>query len=416
MKRTMRSLLGWAFIGALAALCNTCVWAQEPAAGPQYVYANDDIVGSNTIEGFSLDVNTGLLVAISGSPFPTGGSGVGGGFFAAPKIIARFTGNFIYVSNGGSNNISVFKISPRTGIPALIGSPVSTGGSGATYGIGMAVSPNGQFLFAGNGGSNNISAFSINSTTGELTAVPGSPFPTNDNPDGLLVMPNSMFLLVGQPNSATIAVFSIGPRGTLTPVAGSPFPAAGAAAGLDADAKGRHIFVGDASNTESIEVYTQSLTGAITPVRGSPFTFTYGVNSNVVLLSPNGKFLFVSNQGSTTVTKLAINQASGVLSGVAGDPFTDGNPGDAPAGMGINRAGTLLFTSDFNPGASHINVLGVTENPDGTETLTPVPGSPFPTMISCQTSLVAFPGKKPIDPASPQSPSPAGPEDTIHPH
>jgi 6-phosphogluconolactonase len=411
MKRAMKLLLGWALISVLAALCNNSVWAQDPAAQPQFVYANDDIAGTNlnAIEGFSVNAATGALTPLPGSPFSTGGSGLGGGFVASPKIISLVLGraeNFLYVSNGGSNNISVFKINPRTGIPTLMGSPVATGGSAGNSGIGMAASPNGLFLFAGNSGSNSISAFSINSK-GELKAVAGSPFSTTDNPDGVLVMPNDQFLLAAQPASQTIAVFSIGTSGCLMPVAGSPFPAAGAASGLDTDASGTNIFVGDAGISDSVEVYNQSLSGALTAVTGSPFIFTtFGMNSNVVLLSPNGNFLFVSNQFSTTVTKLAVDQATGTLSGVTGDPFPDGNSGDEPAGMSINPTGTLLFTSDFNPGASHINVLTVTENPDGTETLTPVPGSPFPTDGSMQTSLIAFPGKKPIDPASLRSPSP----------
>jgi len=39
------------------------------------------------------------------------------------------------------------------------------------------VSPDGAFLYAGNQGSNDVFAYTINSTSGALAAVSGSPFP-----------------------------------------------------------------------------------------------------------------------------------------------------------------------------------------------------------------------------------------------
>jgi 6-phosphogluconolactonase (cycloisomerase 2 family) len=49
----------------------------------------------------------------------------------------------------------------------------------------VTVSPNGSFLYVANGGSNNVSAFTINSSTGVLAAVAGSPFSAGTTPSGI---------------------------------------------------------------------------------------------------------------------------------------------------------------------------------------------------------------------------------------
>ncbi len=60
-------------------------------------------------------------------------------------------------------------------------SPVSpaVAGSGPCS---AAVYPSGRFIFAANVSSKNVSAYSIDRTTGTLTPVPGSPFAAGTGP------------------------------------------------------------------------------------------------------------------------------------------------------------------------------------------------------------------------------------------
>ncbi len=74
-----------------------------------FVYTNDDIpffFGPNTVSGFSVASN-GTLAAVPGSPFATGGNGIGTGFFASNRVKAATVGSFLFASNTGSNNVSV---------------------------------------------------------------------------------------------------------------------------------------------------------------------------------------------------------------------------------------------------------------------------------------------------------------------
>ena len=84
----------------------------------------------------------------------------------------------------------------------------------------------GNLLYAANGASNNVSAFSINPATGVLTSVPGSPFATGGNAGqgiSLTATPDDKFLIAANGGSRTITVFSIAANGALSQIAGSPF-------------------------------------------------------------------------------------------------------------------------------------------------------------------------------------------------
>ncbi|HSE19280.1 MAG TPA: beta-propeller fold lactonase family protein [Pyrinomonadaceae bacterium] len=352
-----------------------------------FVYINNNRLGINTVSAFSVDTD-GLLTPIAGSPFATGGSGVGSGFFAANRLITCVVGNFLYVVNEQSNNISVFSINPATGALSLIpGSPFATGGT-AGSGISLGVTPDNRFLFASNSGSRNITVFSI-AANGTLTSIPGSPFPAGAEPDGIKVSPDGRFLSAASPSSDVVGMFTIAPNGALTPVPGSPFFAAGTGgvAGVDINCASNLLFGGEANfGGTHVDVFSIGSNGALTPVPGSPFNNPgIGSNSNVVVLSPADRHLFVSNQASNTITVFNV-AANGGLSLVPGSPFA--NPGGStPQMMATNRAGTLLYVNNDN-GTVSVFSIGA----DGT--LTRVPGAPFAVGSSTTSGVAAFPAKR----------------------
>lgn len=351
-----------------------------------FVYTNNDRTPNN-ISAFSVAAN-GSLSPVSGSPFMTGGDGAGGGAFAANRITTAVVKNFLFAGNSGSNNVSAFSIDPATGVLTSVpGSPFATGGdAGGIAGMSLTATPDDKFLIAANGKSMTISVFRI-ALNGALSPVVGSPFASGAVGPlaNARVTPDGKFLAVSAVVDG-VFMFNIAPTGALAPVLGSPTPDLGAT-GLDCNCASKQLFVtlNGPTNTQ-VDVFDIGLIGTLSRIVGSPFNGP-GKNSNVGVLSPDDGNLFVSAQDSNTVTVFRV-ASGGALNLVLGSPFAV--PGAvSPSGMATNQAGTLLYTAAFN---NLIN--GFSIGPTGA--LTSVPGSPFDNGFPSGTgllSLAVFPGK-----------------------
>jgi 6-phosphogluconolactonase (cycloisomerase 2 family) len=96
------------------------------------------------------------------------------------------SGKFLYVANQGSGNVSAFTIGAGGALSAVAGSPFASGSGAASRPLGASVDPTGNFLYVSNNADGTVSGWRINTTTGALTAVPGSPYATGTGPYYLL--------------------------------------------------------------------------------------------------------------------------------------------------------------------------------------------------------------------------------------
>jgi 6-phosphogluconolactonase (cycloisomerase 2 family) len=71
------------------------------------------------------------------------------------------------VANDGSDNVSAYTIDATTGALNSIGAAVAAGN--APYSV--TVDPSGRFAYVANAGSGNVSAYTINVGTGVLTGI-----------------------------------------------------------------------------------------------------------------------------------------------------------------------------------------------------------------------------------------------------
>src|SRR5262249_18342397 len=153
-------------------------------------------------------------------------------------------GNFMYVGNSGSSNISGFSINPSTGfLTPVPGSPFQAGGNSQVPGYSLAVAPNNKFLFCANNASSTISDFRI-SRKGSLTPVPGSPFSSLSSTNGIRVSPDGRFLAVASGTGPSVEMFSIARNGALSAAPGSPFSGAPGSVitGIDINRAGNLLF------------------------------------------------------------------------------------------------------------------------------------------------------------------------------
>ncbi|NNM69475.1 MAG: beta-propeller fold lactonase family protein [Gallionella sp.] len=103
----------------------------------------------------------------------------GGGGGAAP-----FTPLFAYVANNYSNNVSAYTLNATSGaLTPVAGSPFAAGAQPNS----VTVDPSGKFAYVANAGGNNVSAYTLNATSGALTPVVGSPFAAGGGPDSVAV-------------------------------------------------------------------------------------------------------------------------------------------------------------------------------------------------------------------------------------
>ena len=92
-------------------------------------------------------------------------------------MAANPLGTFLYAVNAFSFNISEYMInSPSGNLTGIAGSPFAGGSTQFSTPFAAAVEPSGRFLYVGNAGSNNVSGFQIDPVAGSLTAFSsGSP-------------------------------------------------------------------------------------------------------------------------------------------------------------------------------------------------------------------------------------------------
>ena len=240
--------------------------------------------------------------------------------------------------------------------------------------------PAGAFLYVANAGSNNISVFSIDSSTGKLTPVAGSPFFLGLSPPTMQLMPSGNFLYVSVASDASWIDRRLwrkrrkAPKDHVTPT--DTFnPQA-----LAIDPSGEYLYVANlGSSGSSISIFTIDSSGVLkdcsrlsarrhlyrsvcvdpefhraVPLRGesglqqrrsifdyfhglpvalttstSTFAFVTHTDPSFLAADPSGNYLFVGNQGSA-----AGIQAFGVSSGNL-NPLSTYNVGNTPTSIAV---------------------------------------------------------------------------------
>jgi 6-phosphogluconolactonase len=205
------------------------VLAMDPSGS--YLYVGN--AGTNNVSSFAIDSSSGALTAVSGSPFEIGMS---------PLNMAVSKGNVLYVTGLGTPGYIEF-FSLASGVPTFINA-VQPGNNPN----GLAIAPNGSFLYVANTGGNSISEYSIGSD-GALTELVGSPIgETYSAPLSVLVDNSGKFLFVANNGSSNVAAYSIGSNGSLTLLTNSPFASGAQPSYLAEDPKGNFLYVGNQSS------------------------------------------------------------------------------------------------------------------------------------------------------------------------
>lgn len=248
--------------------------------------------------------------------------------------------------------------------------------------------PAGKYLYISDSGTNEILVYSINSTTGALTAV-GSPITTTMEPGNLATDGLGRYLYLcldgSDHNGAGIVGYTIGSNGALTVIPGGAFtvPAVGIWQ-LQGDASGNYM-IGTSGNTMSIlgsddnHLYVFSIdqtTGALTQA-GSPIATLYSPFT-IAMQPPSsgGEFVYSFSINDTAtgynpIEGFSLNPTTGVLTELA--PSSGVFLGQW-AQFDQSGANLMVYSNIFN-GTTTLTQLGpLTVNTDGslTQLLSPV--------------------------------------------
>jgi Bacterial Ig-like domain (group 3)/Lactonase, 7-bladed beta-propeller len=222
------------------------------------------------------------------------------------------------------------------------------------------------FLYVSND-SGSVSGFVINSNTGALTPIAGSPWATGSLSRYVRADIAGNFLYVSNTGSGSISIFSINQTsGALTQITGSPVNVVFNIYELQIEPLNKFAYVGSLGN--GIYGFSiNSTTGMLTPLPGFPVV---GGNRGRMGVDPTGNYLYSSNQDTNNLDAFQIDPNTGSLSQFASFPA-----GTFPNSIGIcstKPATTSALSSSLNPSSWGQSV-------PFTATVTPQSGSTTPT-------------------------------------
>jgi 6-phosphogluconolactonase len=225
---------------------------------------------ANAAELFAFNINkfNGSLTLAPNQPFTLPG-------VPREDIAVTPSGNWIGVSFEGTSGGEIAGIGrdPNTGVIMLLPSPISPTSTGGDEPGGIRVTPDGKFVVVVNQATNSVSVFSLNSGTGALTEVSGSPFATGNLPNPVAIDPSGKFVFVGNTGAGSLSAYTIDSAGSLTPVTGTPIPLGTNAqpSSIAVDPAGKFVYVSIVPKQVAGFALDPS-TGVLTPITGSPFS------------------------------------------------------------------------------------------------------------------------------------------------
>ena len=330
-----------------ASVTCTGIPATPVAEASGYAYVTNTV--SNTVSMYSIG-NNGALTPLSKPTVATGLYPAG--------IVVNSAGTFAYVVNRSQDSVSMYKIDRTTGILSpLIVSGSSTVGTGSIP-VGIAISPNGNFLYVTNTGNpsndsaigcdttqincnlnGTVSMYTINSQ-GTLTSI-GTKRTSGTLPNIITIDPAGSYAYVTNHGSDSITQFKINGDGSLSYVLCSTQDTGWFPVGMSINPDGEYAYVANLGS-HNIWMYSiSSRTGKLTPLKNPTRVWTW--TPYTIAINPAGTYAYTSNAGTNTVSMYSID-SSGVLNALSSPTIASGG---IPLGITTFTLPALGSSSSF---------------------------------------------------------------------
>lgn len=285
---------------------------------------------AQTVSIYTRDTTAGVLTLSATTP------GLGD---SPTAIIVNKAGTFAYVTYASSsNNVDVFSVDATTGDLTA----VQTVSAGDTP-LDIQLDSENAFAYVANANGDTISVFSINASNGNLASV--QTMATGDDPRALRLDIDNKYLYVATFGSSEVSAYTVAAAtGMLTLI--DHFRARN---GLNAialsnstTAFGSLAKYAFAPEGESVHGYSvDSTTGALS----SPTATTAGTGPLHVALTPDNRVAYVLNRTSNNISVFQFNAATGAL-GTNVQTLSLPGPDAVPSRIAVEPSGRFLYALD----------------------------------------------------------------------
>ncbi len=285
---------------------------------------------------------------------------VGGG--AAPRLVAETATGFGTLSVKESADHRFLYVLTITPITAIFAYEIIAGGglipvAGAPTVVsepplGMNLSPDGKHLVLLTGpsldGGAHLQGYSVAASGAPTpqgtpvaigpTGVAGGPVPMP------VVAPDNGNVYVTNYSGGTVTRFELRADSTVSPARESVRTGGGPVSPTFSP-DGRYLYTSN-EHDSSVSVFMHDpMTGALVDVPGSPFAAS-GLTPHGIGLSPDGRFLYTPDALTNDVTGFAVDP-DGTLRALAGSPFPGGPVGTLPGQVFVSSDGQRLYAVDL---------------------------------------------------------------------
>ncbi len=330
--------------------------------------------GASDASQFDFNRETPLLEEFTTSPTPTGG--------ATPTDIRvdevsqlAFMTNFIQAISVMSYSFADGSLTPVAGSPFQV-----TGAAGLNA---VAVDPVHHLIFTANGTTNDVSSYTYDPDTGELSLFEHEEVTGGTFPQDIAVDPARMLIFVVNSGSNNMAAFRYDASGDMEMDKSSPFDVGGKKpVAIDIDATRSHLFVA-LETSAVIESISYDTTGKLTSL---DTISSAGTLPSDVAVDPSSGLVFVVNRNQVnngTLKGFEVD-ADGTMTPAAGQPI--GTGGDSPSAVVLDKAGLFAFVSNSGANTGIATIAPFSYLSDGTLTEAQNPVDAGGTL----TSMMAF--------------------------